>query len=173
MTQPLHSDDTISFEEVLEDAGERATQSTLPSVMIGRLVRLDHYSPPMVDFPANNTGDLVPARSTVALCQSHVGDEVTLVFEESDPSRPIILGVLQPWATMPAQPLEPVRQNASMISEQNPENLLLMAANEITLRCGKASITLTNAGKLLLRGAYLLSRSSGVNRIKGGSVQIN
>lgn len=176
MTQPLHSDDTLSFEEVLEeDAGERVTQSTLPlpSVTVGRLLRLDHYSPPLVDFPANNTGELVPARSTVALCQSQVGDEVTLVFEEGDPSRPIILGVLQPWATIPAQPPEPVHQIASMMSEQNPDNLLLTAANEITLRCGKSSITLTRAGKLLLRGAYLLSRSSGVNRIKGGSVQIN
>ena len=29
------------------------------------------------------------------------------------------------------------------------------------------------AGKAILRGAYVLSRSSGVNKIKGGSVQIN
>ena len=49
----------------------------------------------------------------------------------------------------------------------------MTADREITLRCGKASITLTGAGKLLLHGAYLLSRSLGVNRIKGGSVQIN
>ena len=41
------------------------------------------------------------------------------------------------------------------------------------LRCGKASITLTREGKVLIKGAYLSSRSSGVNRIKGGSVQIN
>jgi hypothetical protein len=34
-------------------------------------------------------------------------------------------------------------------------------------------LTLTHAGKVLIRGAYVLSRSSGVNRIKGGSVQIN
>ena len=32
---------------------------------------------------------------------------------------------------------------------------------------------LTRAGKVLIQGAYLLSRSTGVNRIKGGSVQIN
>ncbi|MEW5071937.1 hypothetical protein AB1P14_09365, partial [Pseudomonas aeruginosa] len=38
---------------------------------------------------------------------------------------------------------------------------------------GKASITLTRAGKVIIRGAYLSSRSTGVNRIKGGSVQIN
>ena len=47
------------------------------------------------------------------------------------------------------------------------------AEEEIVLRCGKASITLTKAGKVIIRGAYLLNRSSGVNRIKGGSVQIN
>jgi hypothetical protein len=53
------------------------------------------------------------------------------------------------------------------------KRVTLTADKEIELRCGKASITLTRAGKVLIRGAYLLSRSSGVNRIKGGSVQIN
>ena len=41
------------------------------------------------------------------------------------------------------------------------------------LRCGQASLTLTRAGKILLSGTYVLSHSSGVNRVKGGSVQIN
>ena len=41
------------------------------------------------------------------------------------------------------------------------------------LRCGKASITLTKAGKVLIEGTYLLNRSSGVNRIKGGSAPIS
>ena len=50
---------------------------------------------------------------------------------------------------------------------------MLTAEREIVLKCGKASITLTRAGKVIIRGAYVLSRSSGVNRIVGGSVQIN
>ena len=41
------------------------------------------------------------------------------------------------------------------------------------MRCGEASITLTRAGKVLIRGAYVLSRSSGANRIKGAAVEIN
>ena len=53
------------------------------------------------------------------------------------------------------------------------ERLEFSAEREIVLRCGKASITLTREGKVLIKGAYLSSRSSGVNRIKGGSVQIN
>jgi hypothetical protein len=54
-----------------------------------------------------------------------------------------------------------------------PERLELVAEREIVLRCGQASVTLTRAGKIILRGTYVLSRSSGVNRIAGGSVQIN
>ena len=48
--------------------------------------------------------------------------------------------------------------------------IAFIAKEEIVLRCGKSSITLTKAGKVIIRGAYLLNRSSGVNRIKGGSV---
>jgi hypothetical protein len=54
-----------------------------------------------------------------------------------------------------------------------PDELVLTAAKQITIRCGESSITLTAAGKIILRGKYIVSRSSGVQRIKGGSVQIN
>ena len=54
-----------------------------------------------------------------------------------------------------------------------PEHLVLTAHRDVTIQCGKASITLTAAGKIILRGTHIVSRSSGVQRIKGGSVQIN
>jgi hypothetical protein len=53
------------------------------------------------------------------------------------------------------------------------ERLLVTAKEQLVLRCGKATITLTKAGKVLIQGTYVSSRSSGVNRIKGGSVQLN
>jgi hypothetical protein len=53
------------------------------------------------------------------------------------------------------------------------ERMIVSAKEQVVLRCGKASITLTKAGKVLIQGSYVLSRSSGVNRIKGGSVQLN
>jgi len=44
---------------------------------------------------------------------------------------------------------------------------------EIVLKCGDASITLTKAGKILIRGKFISNRSSGVNRLLGAAIQIN
>ena len=53
--------------------------------------------------------------------------------------------------------------------EAGGDRLVVSAADQIVLRCGDASITLTRAGKILVRGTYVLTHASGVNRIRGGS----
>lgn len=53
------------------------------------------------------------------------------------------------------------------------EELVLEARQKITLRCGKASITLYPNGKIALRGEYIVSDAAGVNRIAGGQVELN
>jgi hypothetical protein len=50
---------------------------------------------------------------------------------------------------------------------------VLSAEREIVLHCGDASITLTRAGKVIIKGRYLISRSSGYNKVKGAAVEIN
>jgi hypothetical protein len=97
------------------------------------------------------------------------------MFESGDPDKPIVMGLIQ----YPEAVRSGVSRNTRSV-KHNPieadidgERLVFAAKKEIVLRCGKASITLTRAGKVLIRGAYLLSRSSGVNRIKGGSIQLN
>jgi hypothetical protein len=49
----------------------------------------------------------------------------------------------------------------------------LTAEQEIVLRCGEASLTLTRAGKVLIKGAYVCSKSTGQNNVKGATVHIN
>ena len=53
------------------------------------------------------------------------------------------------------------------------ERMIVSAREQLVLRCGKASITLTRSGKILIDGCYVSSRSTGMNRLKGGSVQLN
>jgi hypothetical protein len=129
--------------------------------LVGVLFGLDERGGPLVcgdDIPGRRP---VPARSVVPLSSADVGREIVLMFERGDPDRPLVMGVLR--SPRP----EPVR------TEIDGEKLVLTADREIVLRCGEASITLTRSGKIILRGTYLLSRSSGTNCIKGASVQIN
>ena len=178
MKQQLSCDETEQTMEtaLADDVGSRREElpaPTLPSVCVGRLLALNANSVPLVDFPANTLGELLPARSLVALSEATIGNEVTLAFEDGDATRPIILGVLQPSSPRSTEDHTASPATTKVEVRRDQESLVLSASQEITLRCGKSSITLTSAGKVLIRGAYLLSRSSGVNRIKGGSVQIN
>jgi hypothetical protein len=136
-----------------------------PGVVLGTLSAWDEDGQPLVDYPGNPASRHLPGRSTVALNQDDLGKEVALMFIDGDSRRPLIVGVLDP-------PPRPVVKKP-LTAEVDGERLVFTADHEIVFRCGQASLTLTKAGKVLIKGAYLLSRSSGVNRIKGGSVQIN
>jgi hypothetical protein len=76
-------------------------------------------------------------------------------------------------STKGPQPENSARAPVPAKEREAPDELLFTATKQITIRCGESSITLTAAGKIILRGKYIVSRSSGVQRIKGGSVQIN
>jgi len=148
------------------EVSEGLSDTRLDGVVIGVLMVLYENNMPLVAFPGNPSPSGVQARATSPLSPEDIGREVALLFEGGDPERPLIIGRIQ-------HPQETYRKDQPMTAELDGERILLAAKKEIVLKCGKASITLTKAGKILIRGAYLLNRSSGVNRIKGGSVQIN
>jgi hypothetical protein len=141
--------------------------------MIGTLAGFDESGAPLVTVPSLGSERLLKSKSIAVLDRTAVGRAVAIQFETSDPERPVILGVIQgPLPTTESETATNSIQKCVNV-DMDGERLTLTADKEIVLSCGKSSITLTRAGKVLIRGAYLLSRSSGVNRIKGGSVQIN
>ncbi|SFM81161.1 DUF6484 domain-containing protein [Variovorax sp. OV329] len=116
-------------------------------------------------------GELVPARSTVTLRRATAGAQVLVLFENADPVRPIVIGVLQE-APGEVEAAQPGGAHGMEVSSDG-ERLVFTAEREIVLRCGEASIVLTRAGKVLIRGSYILSRSSGYNKLKGAAIDIN
>ncbi len=152
--------------------GEVEEPARFSGIAIGLLAGINDSGEPLVVFPGFGLMDPVKALSTVALAKDAIGRTVAVQFEGGDSSRPVILGVIQhPMDVVEDSPGATAKQPLDV--ELDGERMVFNANREIVLRCGKSSITLTRAGNIIIRGAYLLSRSSGVNRIKGGSVQIN
>ena len=54
-----------------------------------------------------------------------------------------------------------------------PRSLHIESGKELVIECGKSKIALRADGRIEIRGGHLVSRSSGPNKIKGGSVHIN
>ena len=161
--------------EVLFACKEDQRGETTTTVVIGKVVEFTEGGEPLVDFSSNPSRFPLLAKSTVGLSREDLGAEVTLLFETGDIRKPIVMGVIQaPKAVARQTQNLMLGQQGSVTSvERDGEKVVVSAEKEIVLRCGEASITLTRAGKILLKGTYVLSRSSGVNRVKGGSVQIN
>jgi hypothetical protein len=89
--------------------------------------------------------------------------EALLVFENESASRPIVVGLLA----------DPPGARSEQVATVDGVRVVLEGKDEVVLRCGEASITLRRNGRVVIRGAYVETRAKGVNRIKGGSVQIN
>jgi hypothetical protein len=139
------------------DAADAARPARPAEIVIGQVVAVTEDGAPVVDFAGNPAGAPVPALATARFDQITCGTAVALMFVQGDPARPIALGVVGGQTDAPTP----------------QDSLTLTAAREIVLQCGRASLVLTRAGKVLLRGSYVSLRSSGMQRITGASVQIN
>jgi Domain of unknown function (DUF6484) len=129
------------------------------AVVIGTLCALNAQGQPLVQWPGST--EPVGAASLVAVGEQDIGRSVALSFP-AGATQALLLGLI--WSPQ-SQPVASV--------EVDGQNLEIAAQESITLRCGKASLTLTADGQILLRGAYISSHSSGTQRIKGAAVRIN
>lgn len=161
-----------------EDAPESTNAFRSEGPRIGTITSIAADGRVLVDFPGNSLGP-VSARLTTSAKERlrdapPVGRDVLLVFEGDDPCRPVIIDTLYSMIDeITDQPAHGIEGEAPEEVSVDRKRIVIDAEKEIVLRCGDASITLTSAGKVLIRGNYLLSRSAGANRIRGGSVQIN
>lgn len=169
-------------------------------IVLGSVCTIDAQGNPIVNFPQIAAGQPLVAVTTVAISHHHIGRQVALLFANGDLQKPVIIGLIhsplfdllenfsmlqsaealsiadESTDTDPFDGQQLVKPEASepvQTLRVDGKRVVVAAQEEIVLSCGESSITLTKAGKILIRGKYLLSRSSGVNRILGGSVQVN
>ena len=91
----------------------------------------------------------------------------------------VVLEVAQRQAAVAAQSAANGGERAPGISatrlgvEIDGNELVLSAKSRITLRCGEALLIMDETGRVSIRGRTIVSHASGVNRIRGGAIQLN
>jgi hypothetical protein len=155
------------FEQESPSTTAEAVAHASHGVIMGTLVGFDAERAPLV-IHKGRPHAAVAAATIVDLHGAHIGRRVVLQFEEGNPDRPIVMGLLQSQAGWPLDD-----KPAQVEVDVDGKRMVVSAKEQLVLRCGKASVTLTKAGKVLIQGTYISNQSSGVMRIKGGSVQLN
>jgi len=95
------------------------------------------------------------------------GLDVIFVAEEDD-EHGYILGIIEPPSTA-------IVRCADLTNEsvETPAVVVLRAEHRLELTCGRASLTMNADGTVVVKGTTVISRASGVNKIRGAAVRIN
>jgi hypothetical protein len=152
----------VRIDDVIEDGTDppRHQIVTKEGVTVATFTGFDDRAKFQVLLPGARQS--ATALSTVALAMGDIGSQVAVAFDKGNQSLPIIIGRV--YESNP---------DARPIAKLDGERVVFKAEREIELRCGDASIVLTRAGKVLIKGNFVLTRSRGANKIKGAYVDIN
>ncbi|HLK93638.1 MAG TPA: hypothetical protein VKZ18_27350 [Polyangia bacterium] len=83
--------------------------------------------------------------------------------------------VSTPITARPPAARKAVRPDNPLVFEADVDGarVRITARDEVVIECGQASITLRRNGRVVIRGTFVETVSSGTNRIKGGQVRVN
>ena len=153
-------------------------QADAPALVVGEIAEIDESGRASVLFPGNSIVP-IPARSALTGnvdgdADTLIGASVLLTFENANADRPIIIGLLRDELVSETVISKPaIQPNDERDVLVKGRRVVFEADQEVELRCGKASVNLREDGRIVILGGYVISRSRGVNKIQGGSVQIN
>lgn len=159
----------------LKRARRHAGFSDGATIIVGVLERVSPQGEIFIDYHGNDRG---PIQAQVLIAGGvqdrgawSAGDAVLLLFGPEPPFQPVVLGRVADRLPIPSP--SNVTNNPERDITVDGRRVVLDAQEEVILRCGPASITLNSAGKIVIKGAEIVSRSSGANKIKGALVNIN
>lgn len=153
----------------------QAEVTGVPGVVIGTVEGATQDGRPLVQWAAGGGMSVVAQAVWMEVTPDWSGCKglrAVIGFESGDETKPLLLGLLD--SPRPAATISKVTNGQSgEVHSLRPKVLRIESEQELILECGEAKIALRADGRVVILGGYLLSRSKGVNKIKGGSVQIN
>lgn len=183
-----------SLESSMPEADQIVNSPSHGELVLGTITAISESGHAVVCYNIEGLQEQASAIATIKLLSQHIGRQVGLLFTKSPEQIPVIVGLIHNPLSGILDSIEVAKQSIeseddkAVFEHSNPisskkesaqsavvdgERVVIEGKEEIVLKCGEASITLSKNGKISIRGKYLLNRSTGVNRIMGGSVQVN
>jgi hypothetical protein len=128
---------------------------------------------PLTDFPASENRGPIAAVSTVPLKEGDCGSEVVLLFEEGDPSRPIIVGILQTPACGAPQTLP---DSAESVKELFALTRMIRhdpATGNLIVQNGRSRIVLMDDGTVRVEGRRIISAADENILMRAAYIDLN
>jgi len=160
--------DATDLFRTLEDRPIATAASPTATLILvrGRLIGFDAAGQPVVALPTVFPSCAVTAGTTVDLpADAAAGTELLVAVDPHDTHSAVVTGIIRAPESASTAPAWAATVDGRRVD--------IAAKDELVLRCGNASITLTAAGKVVIQGRYVLSRSTGPNKIKGAVIDIN
>ncbi|RLB60002.1 MAG: hypothetical protein DRI90_14760 [Deltaproteobacteria bacterium] len=148
---------------------ERRAAERIDGVELGKLVTLTDDGP-KVTYPSCPTTNGLVARCAAQLTEDHVGGRVALLFEGGDPARPMVVGPIHNDQTEGESEHPAIK---GLVITESESRIDIRCRKAIGINVGKATIIITPAGQIVVKGKHLLNHASAVNRIRGATVKIN
>lgn len=101
----------------------------------------------------------------------NVGDMVLTLVDENN-SCGYVMGIIEDF-NQPQNGVQTTQAADSTNVEHSCKQIKFNAEERIEFECGAGRIVMDKDGKIILRGKTITTRARGVNKVKGGSVQIN
>lgn len=126
----------------------------------GRLAGVAEDGGVVVELADGRRLDCVLLHTSDAGLTLEADDEVLVLLRLAGTG--VVVGRIGPSRASPVRPAPEI-----------PDELVIEAGASLTLRVGGGSITLREDGRILIKGSDLVSHAARLNRIRGGSVEIN
>lgn len=151
---------------------------TQPIILVGEIFEITKEGMPIVKFsgaPKEGILARVTAQSEeFGPSGQLINRSVVILLQDSDPEKPIIIGVIRDTIAEQIPDTNPATQELPFHSVSvNGKSLMLEGKEEIVLRCGAGSITMKANGQIIVKGTKLLSRATQSNKVRSSSVFIN